>query len=354
MKRQDEGLAELLRYENIADFSDGKVRILDRRVYPAQVEYVVCSDYRQVAKAITDMVTQSYGPFHAAAMGMALAAWQCRTLPQKQQLEYLDQAADTLASARPTTARKMRLITDRSVLAATKAILAGESACDAIRADALCYWNERYARIARIGGFLADRVRDGDAIMTQCYADCDLGMLLRALSEQGKKARFFTPETRPYLQGARLTASVIHDMGFPVTLITDNMPAWTMREQGIDLFTCAADVITVDGHVVNKVGTLQIAICAKYFGVPVYVTGNPNSVHPTAEGIVIEQRDKREVLSAMGVPTAKPGVDAYYPAFDLTPPELISGGVVTDRGILPATRLNEYFSMDSGEGPSFS
>jgi len=158
-------------------------------------------------------------------------------------------------------------------------------------------------------------------------------MILRACRERAIAAEFFVPETRPYLQGARLTASVITDMGFPATLICDNMPAWTMVQKKIDVFTSAADVITLDGHVVNKVGTYQIAIAARRHGIPYYCTGTPNPEHPTVEGIVIEERDPAEVLSAMGIRTAKPAVQAYYPAFDITPPELVTG-IVTPEGVV--------------------
>ena len=96
------------------------------------------------------------------------------------------------------------------------------------------------------------------------------------------------PETRPYFQGARLTASVACDMGFDVTVITDNMPGWVMKEKDVDLFTSAADVITMDGHIINKVGTFQIALAAWYWGVPYFVTGTPNPAHPDLESGEIE------------------------------------------------------------------
>ena len=177
--------------------------------------------------------------------------------------------------------------------------------------------------------------------MTQCYGDADLGMLLRALNERGDEAKFFTPETRPYLQGARLTASVICDMGFPVTLITDNMPGYVLGHKHVDLFTTSADVITLDGHVVNKVGTFQIALCANYYGVPYYVAGFPDRTHPDLTSVHIEERDGEEVRHAMGVCTCKPAVSGFYPAFDITPPELVTG-VATDIGVLKPTELRQY------------
>ena len=339
--REDYGLPALMRYENIAWYENGTVRMLDRRVYPAETRYVVCRDYGEVASAVTGMVTQSYGPFHAAAMGMVLAANACGTQPEKAQRAFLKCAADAIATARPTTERKMRIWTDAAEAAASRALDAGENARDAILTWALDQFDRRYAKIAQAGAHLAKLVPEGGTVMTQCYADADLGMLLRALRESGKAARFVTPETRPYLQGARLTASAIFEMGFDVTLITDNMPCWAMEQLGVDLFTSAADLICMDGHVVNKVGTLQIALSARYQHVPYYVSGFPDRGHPGRESVRIEQRDPDEVLYAMGVRTCMQGVHGWYPAFDITPPELVSG-VVTDQGVLPPDGLDRY------------
>ena len=131
-------------------------------------------------------------------------------------------------------------------------------------------------------------------------------------------------------------------MGFDVTVITDNMPGWTMHEKKVDVFTCAADAITMDGWVVNKVGTFQIALAAKYWGIPFYVTGAPDKCHEHAADVKIEERDAQMVLEALGKPTAKEGVHGFYPAFDKTPPEIITG-VVTDRGIYSPDRLWDYY-----------
>ncbi len=341
MQRADHDLALLFRFENIAWYEDGKVRILDRRIYPAKETYVTCSTHGEVAEAITDMVTQSYGPFHAAAMGMALAAYECRERTAAEQKAYLKDAADIIANARPTTARKMRTWTDDCEKDADAALQTGESACDAIMRGAVAKFSRRYDRIDREAKFFVEKVPKDPTIMTQCYGDADLGMLLRALNERGDKAKFFTPETRPYLQGARLTASVICDMGFDVTLITDNMPGYILGHKNVDLFTTSADVITMDGYVVNKIGTFQIALAANYYGIPYYVAGFPDRTHPSVDTVKIEERNGDEVRHAMGVCTCKPGVKGYYPAFDITPPELVTG-VATDVGVLKPTELASY------------
>lgn len=341
MQKADHDLAFLFKFENIAWYENGRVRILDRRIYPAKEEFVTCNTHLEVAKAITDMVTQSYGPFHAAAMGMALAAYECRDKPAAEQKAYLKAAADVIANARPTTARKMRVWTDDCERDAAAAINAGTSASDAIMTGVLAKFSRRYDRFDREARFFIEKIPKNPTIMTQCYGDVDLGMLLRALRERGDEARFFTPETRPYLQGARLTASVICDMGFEVTLITDNMPGYVLGHKHVDLFTTSADVITLDGHVVNKVGTFQIALCANYYGVPYYVAGFPDRTHPDAASVQIEERNGDEVRHAMGVLTCKAGVRGYYPAFDITPPELVTG-VATDIGVLKPSALKDY------------
>lgn len=344
MSHADYGLAPLLKYENIAWYEDGAVRMLDRRVYPVQETYVVCRTHGEVAKAITDMVTQSYGPFHAAAMGMVLAAYECRDQSAAEQKAFLTAAGDVIANARPTTARKMRVWTDDCLSVGLNAIDSGANAWEEIFSATVDKFDARYERIARIGRNMAALVPQGGTVMTQCYADADLGMTLRALRENGNPARFICPETRPYLQGARLTASIILDMGFDVTLITDNMPGFTLKTKSVDVFTSAADVICLDGHVVNKVGTFQIALSANYHGVPYYVTGFPDRTHPTVDTVKIEERNPDEVLHAMGVRTCKQGIKAYYPAFDITPPELVKG-VVTDQGVFASMDLAAYKQM---------
>lgn len=341
--RHDHDLAFLLQYENVAWYEEGAVRILDRRVYPMEVRFVTCTRHQEVAQAIADMVTQSGGPFAAAAMGMALAAYECRGRPGAEQRAFLSSAAHTLAHARPTTAARMKEITGDCLRTAEAALVGGEDVTQAVFQHALAMQEEKYARYEVVGRLLAGQFPAHGAVMTQCFGETVVGMMLRACRETGKDVRFFCPETRPYFQGARLTASCIRDMEFPVTVITDNMPAWAMAQGRVDLFTSAADVICGDGHVVNKVGTLQIALAAKQFGVPYYVTGSPSAAHPTADSITIESRDPTLVLEPLGIRTVLPGVEGWYPAFDITPPELVTG-VVTHRGIFPPDGLATFFT----------
>lgn len=343
MERADKDLAFMLQYENIAWYENGAVKILDRRVYPRKIEFVTCHDHIEVTKALKDMVTQSAGPYTAAAVGMALAAYECKNMGKAEQTEYLKKAAYTIAHARPTTANRMSLITNGCLDAAFKALEEGKNASDAIMEYTVRANNMRYNKVYKMAQYLADMIPAHGAVMTQCFGETIVGQMCRVLKEQGKNdVRIFCPETRPYFQGARLTSTVCHDMGMDVTVITDNMPAFVMKNENIDVFTSAADAICMDGYVVNKVGTFQIAIAAKYNKIPYFVTGAPDHVHPTVDTVKIEMRDPDFTLQAMGVKTAADGVKGYYPAFDITPPELVSG-VVTDTGIYTPYDLKRYF-----------
>ena len=344
-KRQDEGLGFMMRYENVAWYENGAVRILDRRIYPIRTEFVTCTRYEEVARAIADMVTQSGGPYTAASMGMVLACFESEGMDAAERAAFLEKASYTLSHARPTTSAKMQTYTGRVLDAAKKAMAEGASGPEvtaAAQAQALEDLNRRYAKSIPIGRLIANEIPDGGSILTQCWAELDIAMVLRALKEQNKDVKVFCAETRPYFQGARLTASCAVDMGFDVTVISDNMPAYTMKTKGIDLFTSAADVTTCDGYIVNKVGTFQIALACRYYGVPYIAAGNPNPAHPSIDSVVIEERDPELTLHAMDIKLTKPGVKGYYPAFDVTPPEFVTA-IATDKGLFKPADLYRYF-----------
>ncbi|MGM0396419.1 MAG: s-methyl-5-thioribose-1-phosphate isomerase [Bacillota bacterium] len=332
----------MLQYENVAWYEDGKVKILDRRVYPTTIRYKVCNTHKEVAQAITDMVTQSAGPYTAAGMGMALAAYEAKDMKEDSQLQYLKDAANAIATARPTTTKRMRIIVDGCLDIAEKAIKEGRKVDEAIFLHTVDHTENRYRRIGKVAVNLVDLFPDKGTIMTQCFGETIVGLMLREAKERKKDIKVICPETRPYFQGARLTASVAQDQGFDTTVITDNMPAYVMGKMKVDLFTSAADAICLDGYIVNKIGTYQLAIVSKYLGIPYFVTGIPDKGHETIDTVTIEERDPEFVLQAMGVRTAMEGVKGYYPSFDATPPHLVSG-VVTDRGIFSAYDLHRYF-----------
>ncbi|MBQ1477791.1 MAG: s-methyl-5-thioribose-1-phosphate isomerase [Erysipelotrichaceae bacterium] len=345
MYRADEGIGFLLRYENIAWYENGAVRILDRRIYPVKIEYVTCTKHQEVAKAIKDMVTQSGGPYTAAAMGMALAAYEARDLDDGKYLAYMNEAAYTLSHARPTTVKKMEGVTKRSLKRLAAELEKGTSRNDMpekLFEEGIARLNETYENYDRVAHYLADKIPHNGTIMTQCFAETIIGTLMRECRKRGNEVKVICPETRPYYQGARLTASVISDMGFDTTVITDNMPAYVMKQKNVDLFTSAADVITMDGYVVNKIGTFQIALAAHYWGIPYFTTGSPNPGHPDISSVEIELRDPELVLESMGFKHTSDKVKGYYPAFDITPPKFVDG-IVTSKGIYSPYNLKAYF-----------
>ncbi len=342
MERRDQGLAFLLQYENVAWYEDAKVRILDRRIYPTEISYVICNRHQEVAQAIADMVTQSAGPYTAAGMGMALAACECRDMTAEDKWTYLKKAAYTLSHARPTTASRMKQVTDACLKVAEEAIAAGRKLDEAIFAHTIASLNRRYTMMERVGEYLVDMFPDRGNVMTQCYGETIVGMMLSVAKERNKEITLYVPETRPFFQGSRLTASVAYEQGFDTYVITDNMPAYIMATKGIDLFTSAADLICLDGYVVNKIGTYQLAIAANYHGIPYFVTGLPDQAHPLVDTVKIEERDPDLVLEAGGIKNTLKGVRGYYPSFDITPAHLVSG-VVTDKGIYSPYDLQGYF-----------
>lgn len=345
MRRADEGMGFLLKYENVAWYEDGQVRILDRRIYPIEVKFVICKKHEEVAKAIHDMVTQSAGPYTAAAMGMALAAHEVRDETKEVVKEHMEKAAYTLSHARPTTVAKMEEITNTSLSIVKRSLeenVTGLELVERLRQYAVERINNNYIKYEKIGAYLADQIPDNGTIMTQCFAETVLGTLLNECKKRNKHIKVICPETRPYFQGARLTASVVNDMGFDVTVISDNMVGYTMMQKKVDLFTSAADVITMDGYVVNKVGTFQIAMLANYFGIPYFVTGTPNINHPSIDSVKIEERNPELVLHAMDTKVTQEGVKGYYPAFDITNPKFVKG-VVTDKGVYLPNELEKYY-----------
>lgn len=335
-------MAFLLKYENIAWYDNGVVRVLDRRKYPLEVTYVECRRHEESAQAITDMVTQSGGPYLLCGMAMAQAADEAVKEKGEERIAYLLRAAETLYSSRPTTRLRMKEITDRCLKVAEEALEGGGDPAKAIFKNTVEWINNKYAQYDTIARYLVDLFPRSGKIMTQCFGETIVGCMLREAKKRNYDIKVFVPETRPYLQGARLTASVCYDMGFDTTLITDNMPAFVMEREGIDLFTSAADAICLDGHICNKVGTFQIALAAHYHGIPYFVTGKPDAGHPDRASVTIEMRNPEFALQCAGTRVVREGVNGYYPAFDITPPHLVSG-VVTDKGIFSSRDVHRYF-----------
>lgn len=330
------------------DEDERAVVVLDRRAYPFKTEYATLHTVEEVAKAIEDMVVQGGPPLaYVAGLGLAMAARDLDASPARQAV-YLEQVARRLLATRPTADDLNHLIP--SALKVAHDTL--REGADPFRAT-LDYVNgeiQRGNEVARACGTHATRlVQNGDRILTHCIAGAALCWMLWVAKQQGKIVTLIGCETRPYFQGARLTAASAQEMGIAFKLITDGMSAHLMSTGQLDKFICAADRITLDGHITNKVGTLNHAIAAHHFGKPFYVLGydGPDPNTETGADIPIEERSPDEVFYARGeegtVRTAIHGIDGCYPAFDITPPHLISA-ICTDRGIFAPHAIRDYFS----------
>jgi methylthioribose-1-phosphate isomerase len=219
----------------------------------------------------------------------------------------------------------------------------GSSLLDRLLAEAHAIADEDRAMCREIGRHGADLIAAGDGVLTHCnaggLATADYGTALAVIfsaHEQGKPIRVFADETRPLLQGARLTAWELQNRGVPVTLICDNMAAQVMKERKIQKVVVGADRIAANGDAANKIGTYGVAVLARAHGIPFYVAA-PSSTFDLSladgSGIPIEERDPQEITQGFGRRTAPEGVDVYNPAFDVTPAELITG-IVTERGVV--------------------
>ncbi|GAA4833470.1 s-methyl-5-thioribose-1-phosphate isomerase [Saccharopolyspora rosea] len=317
--------------------ADDGVHVLDRRVFPFEHRWVHARTVEDVARTIEDMVTQSSGPYFAVLWGLVLAARE-HTDPDAARAA-VRVAADRLIATRPTNDHPRRAA--RWVLAAVDSGGAdvAAAALAGARAGAADY-RRRSLRLGRAGAAL---LPDTARVLTHCWGDWYLVGLVRAALQAGKNLSFVCTETRPYLQGARLTADTLAEMGVDTTVVTDAMPASLMRAGEIDALVTASDRVTMDGHVINKVGTLQLAVAADAFGVPFHALCQaPDPDAATGADVPIEFRDGDEVLHALGHRTASDRVRGRYPAFDVTDPRFVTT-VVTDRGAFPPQRVHEYF-----------
>ena len=300
-------------------WQEGRLWLLDQRLLPADVVYVERRNAAEVADAITCMQVRGAPAIGvAAAYGMALAA---------RAGDDMDAAAGALIGSRPTASNLAWAV--RRVRAADDPV-----------AEAEAIHREDAAMCRAIGGYGVGLLRDGMGILTHCNAGAlavsALGTATAPMylaHEAGRRLRVFVDETRPVLQGARLTAWELSRAGLDVTLICDGMAAHLMAEGAVDLAITGADRVTANGDVVNKIGTRGLAISARDHGVPFYVAFPSSTFDPhTAVGadVVIEERDPGEVTD--GIPAAS-GVRVRNPAFDVTPAELVAGWI-TDRGLL--------------------
>jgi len=323
----------LLNLESNVYLEGDRLVLVDRRRLPREIVRVFCADHEAVARAIEEMVVQGAGDIAVTAgFGLYLAAREAERRGERDRKAFLATAADRLKATRPTGHHLAALI-DR-LLARLAENPGGASPAETLLSF-LRTVLDRQRRISEDTGRHAETLlADGEAILTHCFAGGALLHMLRLARSKGKEIRVLCTETRPYLQGARLTAWSISQLGLPVTLITDNMAAHCMSRGMVQKVFTAADRVAQDGTVANKVGTLQLAICASRYRIPFWVLayGGPDRKTARGEDIPIEERDPAEVLTFLGVPITGEDVRGYYPAFDLTPRDLVTG-IVTSRGV---------------------
>jgi methylthioribose-1-phosphate isomerase len=327
------------------------VRILDRRVFPFERSWVTCRNHEDVAKAIEDMVTQSSGPLFAAAGGMTLAARDADRLNTvEDRRTFMTEAGRRLVATRRTN-NQIRDVVSELLEVAEQTLAAGEPLAAVVERAALDAGHRYLARSATMGEHAASLIPDGATVLTHCWAESYLTETVAAVLRSGKRMDAICTETRPYLQGARLTSESLAEMGVATRVITDGMAAHLMSRGEVTTFVTAADRVTMDGHVVNKIGTLQIAISAHAFDVPyVALVQAPDRQAPDADAVELEDRDGNEVLYCLGHRTASERVTGIYPAFDITPPRFVRA-VVTDRGRFSPIDLESYYA-EPAQAPS--
>lgn len=326
------------------EWQDGKVRLIDQLRLPHEFIILEYTDWHGVADAIKTMKIRGAPAIGAAAaFGLALAAWQNRAKSRPQVLAEFSRAADALAQTRPTAVNLFWAIQRMARVANDPQWKTAQQVIEAVVAEAQRIADEDVETNKRIGANGAVLIQDGANILTHCntgaLAVVDYGTALgvvRAAHEQGKRIHVWVDETRPFLQGARLTAWELQQAGIPCTLITDNMAGHFMSRGKVDIVLLGADRIAANGDVANKIGTYSLAVLAKENGIPFYSVAPTStidlSIHDGTE-IPIEERDPREVTHFRGTPVAPEGVKAAHPAFDVTPHRYITG-IVTEAGIV--------------------
>ena len=323
------------------EWKDDRVIMLDQRLLPQKEVYRVCRNYNEVAKAIRDMTIRGAPAIGvAAAMGVALGA--LKATPKTFDREF-ERILLTLGKTRPTAVNLFWALQKMRNVYSEHRSRGVEIVKRALKAEAQKIYTDDIAANKQLGKHGASLLRNAKRIMTHCNAGAlatagygtALGVL-RALKESGKVFEVFVNETRPFLQGARLTAWELQQLGVPMTLITDNMAGHFMNRGKVDLVVVGADRIAANGDVANKIGTYSLAVLARENGIPFYVAAPTSTVDLSLKSgaeIPIEERSSREVTEVAGSQIAPDGVTAAHPAFDVTPARLVTA-IITECGVI--------------------
>ena len=353
------GLFCVMEIQTVAWEADA-VCLIDQTRLPHRQEIVRCTSVADVAAAIRTMVVRGAPAIGVTAgYGMALAAWLSIAPDVDGLLADLRDAKHILDAARPT-AVNLQWATDRMLRRAESAP-AGDTRTlkDRLLVEARAIHAEDLAMCHAIGEHGAELLTDGARVLTHCnaggLATSGYGTALapiRTAHTQGKHLHVLVDETRPFMQGARLTAWELQQAGVPLTLITDNMAGYFMQRGEIDYVIVGADRIVANGDVANKIGTYSLAVLARAHRIPFYVAAPSSTVDlsiPDGRGIPIEQRDAAEVTHMGGQLVAPDGVSAAHPAFDVTPHTLVDA-IITEQGIVRAPYTPNLARLFEGQG----
>ena len=323
------------------EWLDGKLKILDQSKLPREQIFVDLNDYRDVVLAIKDMQVRGAPAIGVAvAYGIALGASGIKAKGKGEFLAELDRVMQAFAASRPTAVNLFQAI-NRMKKAASGHDVAGIK--NSLINEAQQIHREEISATRKLSQIGTELIKDGFTLLTHCNAGplatagygTALGVI-KAAKEQGKKVSVFATETRPLLQGARLTTWELTQERIPVTLITDSMAGYFMRQKKIDCVIVGADRIAANGDVANKIGTYTLAVLAKETKIPFYVAAPTSTIDlslGSGDKIPIEERSPEEVTHIQGVPIAPQGVRAANPAFDVTPNRYVSA-IITEKGII--------------------
>jgi len=323
------------------EWFDGKLRILDQSRLPGEQIFADLDNYRDVALAIREMRVRGAPAIGvAAAYGIALGASDIKTANKDEFLAQLNQVMQSFADSRPTAVNLFQAINRMKKAARGDSVAEIKSS---LINEAKRIHQEEVTATRQLSQLGAELIKDGFTLLTHCNAGplatagygTALGVI-KAAKEQGKKVSVFATETRPLLQGARLTTWELRQEGIPVTLITDSMAGYFMQQRQIDCVIVGADRIAANGDVANKIGTYTLAVLAKESKIPFYVAAPTSTIDlslSSGEKIPIEERSPEEVTHIQGVPIAPEGIRAANPAFDVTPHSYITA-IITEKGII--------------------
>lgn len=328
------------------EWKNNKVVLIDQRKLPNEEVYEEYTNHQALAQAIKDMVVRGAPAIGvSAAMGVALGAFESQAKDRTEFLKHMEKVCQTLIDARPTAVNLPWAVERMKKVFSKTPDASLETLKKQILDEAIAIYEEDIRLCEQMGKHGASLIQDGDVILTHCnagaLATAGQGTALSVIYEaadEGKKIKVFADETRPFLQGARLTAWELLKNDIDVTLIPDVAAASLMRQGLIQKVIVGADRIAANGDAANKIGTYSVALAAKAHGVPFYVVAPFSTIDwSIADGsqIPIEERHEGEVTFLMNQRTAPQGVKVRNPAFDVTPHALISG-IVTEQGVAKA------------------